>query len=60
MGQPQAALAAPAGSVPGLVLQGELRIVGHKGLVLDDQRDRFRGARDDTPVDQRLSRSHPG
>ena len=54
MRHPQAALAAPAGGVPGLVLQGKLCIVRHKGLVLDDQRDGVIGSGDDTSVHQRL------
>ncbi len=54
MRHPQAALTAPAGGVPGLILQGQLRIVGYEGLVLDDQGDGCFGTGDEAPVDQRL------
>ncbi len=52
MRHPQVALAAPARHVPGRVLHFELCLVGHEGLVLDDQRDLV--GRDRAAVDQRL------
>ena len=51
---PEAALGAPAGGVPGGVLQLELGVVRGERAVLHDQRQGVVGARESTAVDQLL------